>query len=101
MLKVYVVAIAVFHAPLGDGSLERCHLITHFLRGTLKLRPAVHVRVPAWDLAVVLEGLSLAPLEPLDSVSEKFLTLKLAFLLVIKSLQRVGDLQALSDLLLP
>lgn len=59
-------------------------------------RSAVHVRVPAWDLAVALEGLPQAPFEPLDSISEKFLALKMAFLLAITSLKRVGDLQALS-----
>lgn len=30
------------------------------------LRPVDHVRVLAWDLAMVLEGLSLAPFEPMD-----------------------------------
>ena len=45
---------------------------------------------------IVLEGLSVAPFEPLESVSEKFLTFKTIFLLAISSLKRVGDLQALS-----
>ncbi|MGL4804411.1 MAG: hypothetical protein ACRC15_04575, partial [Cetobacterium sp.] len=36
------------------------------------------------------------PFEPLESVSDKFLTLKTIFLLAISSLKRVGDLQALS-----
>lgn len=53
-------------------------------------------RVPAWDLAMVLERLSLAPFEPIDSSSEKFLMLKMAFLLAITSLKRIADLQALS-----
>jgi len=34
------------------------------------------LRAPAWDLAIVLEGLALAPFEPFEEVSEKFLTLK-------------------------
>lgn len=42
---------------------------------------------------MVLEGLSLAPFETLDSISEKLL--KMAFLLTITSLKKVGDLQAL------
>lgn len=54
------------------------------------------MRVSAWSLAVVLEGLSLAPFEPNDSISEKFLTLMMAFLFTITSLKRVGELQALS-----
>lgn len=36
-------------------------------------------RVPASDLAIVLEGLSVAPFEPIETVKEKFLTLKTAF----------------------
>lgn len=58
--------------------------------------PVVQSRVPVWDLAVVLEGLSLAIFEPIDEVSEKFLSFKVAFLLAITSLKRVVDLQALS-----
>lgn len=65
-----------------------------FLHGTLRMRPAAQVRAPAWDLAVTLEGLSLAPFEPLDSALDKCIALKMAFLLVITSLKRVRDLQA-------
>ena len=60
------------------------------------MRPAAHSRVPTWDLAVVLEGLAEAPFEPLESAEAKNLTLKVAFLLAITSLRRVGDLQALA-----
>jgi len=92
-LKVYVAAIAAYHAPSGGLSVGKDPLIIHFLRGTL--RPAVRSRIPSWDLAVVLEGLSVSPFKPLESVSDKFLTLKTVFLLAISSLKRVGDLQAL------
>lgn len=95
-LKVYVAALAAYHAPSSGGSLGRHPLISRFLRGTLRLRPAVRTRVPAWDLAIVLEGLSLAPFEPIEEVSEKFLTLKTILLLAISSLKRIGDIQALS-----
>ncbi|XP_048024136.1 LOW QUALITY PROTEIN: uncharacterized protein LOC125253920 [Megalobrama amblycephala] len=95
-LKVYVAAIAAYHTPLAGGSLGRDPLVTRFLRGTLRLRPAVRTRVPAWDLAVVLQGLSLAPFEPIEEVPVKFLTFKTLFLLAISSLKRIGDLQALS-----
>ncbi|XP_048054335.1 B-cell receptor CD22-like [Megalobrama amblycephala] len=90
-------AISAYHAPLeGDSSVGRDPLVTHFLRGTLRLRPPVRTRTPAWDLAVVLQGLAEAPFEPLEEVPEKFLTLKTAFLLAITSLKKIGDLQALS-----
>ncbi len=82
--------------PLGGMSLGRDPLVSHFLCGTLRPRPAAHTRVPTWDLAIVLQGHSLAPFEPLEEVPAKFLTLKALFLLAISSLKRIGDLQALS-----
>ncbi len=48
------------------------------------------------NLSVVLEGLVAAPFEPLESVPERILTLKVTLLLALTSLKRVGDLQALS-----
>ncbi|XP_077062031.1 uncharacterized protein LOC143714653 [Siphateles boraxobius] len=70
-LKVYVAAIAAFHAPLGDGPMGRHQLVVHFLRGALKMRPAARARVPTWDLAVVLEGLVETPFKPLESAEAK------------------------------
>ncbi len=52
--------------------------------------------VPSWDLSVVLEGLVAAPFEPLESAPERIRTLEVTLLLALKSLSRVGDLQALS-----
>ncbi len=95
-LKVYVAAIAAFHAPLDVGPLGRHQLVVRFLRGAWRMRPAARSRVPTWDLAVVLEGLSLPPFEPIESATAKNLTFKMVFLLAITSLKRVGDLQALA-----
>ncbi len=95
-LKVYVVAISAYHIHLGGMSMGKDPLVSHFLRGTLRLRPAARSRVPTWDLTIVLQGLSLAPFEPLVVVPTKFFTLKALFLLAISSLKRIGDLQALS-----
>lgn len=75
--------------------MGRHHLVSCFLHGTLRLRPATQARVLAWDLAVVLERLSLVPFKLIVSISKKFLILKMAFLLTITSLKRVGDLMAL------
>ncbi|CAM4449878.1 unnamed protein product [Leuciscus chuanchicus] len=60
------------------------------------LKPARYPRVPSWDLSVVLEGLTEAPFEPLESAPERILTLKVALLLALSSLKCIGDLQALS-----
>ncbi|KAK2866765.1 hypothetical protein Q7C36_002821, partial [Tachysurus vachellii] len=95
-LKVYVAAVAANHEPVLGASLGRHLLVSRFLRGVRRLRPSSRPRLPSWDLSVVLEGLLEAPFEPMESASEKFLTLKSALLLALASLRRVGDLQALS-----
>ncbi|KAI2668352.1 Transposon Ty3-G Gag-Pol polyprotein [Labeo rohita] len=95
-LKVYVAAIAAYHAPLGGFSVGKDPLVTRFLRGVLRLRPPVRPRVPTWDLSVVLEALCRPPFEPIEGISDKFLSLKTVLLIALSSLKRVGDLQALS-----
>ncbi len=66
------------------------------MRGVRRLKPVRPTAVPSWDLSVVLEGLVTAPFEPLESASERIMTLKVTLLLALTSLKRVGDLQALS-----
>lgn len=70
---MYVAAIAAYHTSLAGESLGRNPLMSCFLYGSLRLRPARYARVLAWDLAIVLEGLSMVPFEPIESVTEKFL----------------------------
>ncbi len=66
------------------------------MRGARRLRPVRPTAVPSWDLSVVLEGLVTAPFEPLESASDRILTLKVVLLLALTSLKRVGDLQPFS-----
>ncbi len=94
-LRVYVAAIAA-RRELDEIPLGRQRLVSAFMRGVRRLRPVRPTAVPSWDLSVVLEGLVMAPFEPLESASEQILTLKVALLLALTSLKRVGDLQALS-----
>ncbi|KAK3541851.1 hypothetical protein QTP86_008056 [Hemibagrus guttatus] len=79
------------------GSREAGHegILTHFLCSGRWLRPSCRPCLPSWDLSVVLDGLLEAPFEPMESASEKFLTLKMALLLALASLRWVRDLQAL------
>ncbi|KAI2644940.1 Transposon Ty3-G Gag-Pol polyprotein [Labeo rohita] len=95
-LKVYVAAIAAYHAPLGGTLVGKDPLVVHFLHGALRLRPPVRPRVPTWDLAVVLEALCGPPFEPIEESSDHLLSIKTVLLLALSSLKRVGDLQALS-----
>ncbi len=69
-------AISAYHIPLGETSLGKDPLLSRFLHGTLRLRPAARTRVTTWDLAIVLQGLSMAPFEPLEKVPAKFFYLK-------------------------
>jgi len=82
-LKVYVVAIGAYHISLDGMSVGKDPLVSRFLRGTLRLWPAARMRVPTWDLAIVLQGLPQAPFKPLE-VPARYLTLKTLFLLALK-----------------
>ncbi|KAI2648070.1 hypothetical protein H4Q32_018072 [Labeo rohita] len=95
-LKVYVAAIAAYHAPLSGLSVGKDPLVSRFLRSALRLRPPVRSRVPSWDLSLVLEALCRPPFEPIEEISDRHLTIKTVLLIAITSLKRVGDLQALS-----
>jgi len=93
---VFVAAIAAFQTHMGGESLGKHHLVSHFIRGTLRMRPMSQVRVPSWDLSITLEGLSLALFEPLELAANMCIDLKMVFPLAITSPKRLGDLQALS-----
>lgn len=88
-LKVYVEALAAYPVTFSRVSLGRHPCIICFLRGTLRLRRTVRMRVPTYYLAIVLKGLSLAPFEPIEEVPEKFLSLKSILLPAISSLKRI------------
>ncbi len=94
-LRVYVAAI-VARRELDEIPQGRHRMVSAFMRGVRRLRPVCPTAVPSWDLSVVLEGLVMAPFEPLESASEGILTLKVTLLLALTSLKRIGDLQALS-----
>ncbi len=81
-LRVYVAAIAA-RRELDEIPLGRHRLVSAFMRGVRRLRPARPTAVPSWDLSVVLEGLVMAPFEPLESASERILNLKVVLLLVL------------------
>ncbi|XDV29401.1 hypothetical protein PO909_032535 [Leuciscus waleckii] len=95
-LKVYVAALSACHALVDGVPLGRHPLLARFIRGARRLRPPVRTKIPSWDLAIVLEGLVETPFEPLESASDKLLTLKMFFLMAITSPKRIGDMQALS-----
>ncbi len=44
-LRVYVAAIAAYHAPLGGQSVGKDPLVAHFLHGLMRFRPQVRSSV--------------------------------------------------------
>ncbi len=95
-LKVFVAAIAAFHAPIAGQSVGRDNSVFRFLKGARRLNPPRPLTVPTWDLPTVLRALKGPPFEPLQSTDLRSLSLKTALLLALASVKRVGDLQALS-----
>ncbi len=81
-LRVYVAAIAA-RRELDEIPLGRHRLVSAFMRGVRRLRPARPTAIPSWDLSVVSEGLVTAPFEPLESASKWILTLKVILLLAL------------------
>lgn len=66
------------------------------MKGARRLLPVSRSLVPLWDLAVVLDGLTRPPFEPLEEVDMKHLSLKTVLLLALASAKRVSDIHALS-----
>ncbi len=96
MLKIYVAAIAAFHAAIARQSVGRNNLVVNFLRGTRRLNLPLAPTVPMWDLPTVLRALKGFPFEPLQSANLKSLLIKTALLLALASVKRLGDWQGLS-----
>lgn len=96
-LKVYVAAIAAYHNTVDGRSLGKHNLKVRFLRGNQRLNPLRPRVIPFWDLSLLLQALQKDLFELLQSVELTALSLKKALLIVLTSLKRVGDLQALSE----
>ncbi len=94
-LRVFVAAIAAFHAPIAGQSVGSDNSVVRFFKGAKRLNPPRPLTVPTWDLPTVLRALKGPPFEPLQSTNLRSLSLKTALLLALASVKRVGDLQAL------
>ena len=71
-------------------------LVKQFMKGVRREHKIHRSLVPSWDLTLVLKALTTPPFEPLESVSLKHLTLKVALLIALTTAKRVSDLHALS-----
>ena len=66
-----------------------------WVRGSTLLHPASRIRVPEWNLDVVLSALKQPSFYPLKDASLKHMTLPIAFLLTLTSARRASEVHAL------
>lgn len=85
-LRVYVATISAQHAFVNGQPLGSHNLVTRFLKGAQRLRPAQTVRCPPWDFSLVLKSLTQHPFEPMEQGDLKWISWKTAFLLAILQL---------------
>ena len=81
---------------LKGRDLASSREITMLLQSFARLVIPVELRPPAWDTSLVLQSLTRAPYEPLQTCEERFLAQKTLFLLALASAKRIGELHALS-----
>ena len=81
---------------LKGRDLASSQEIRMLLRSFSRSVDPVELRPPAWDVALVLQSLTRAPYEPLQTCEERFLAQKTLFLLALASAKRIGELHALS-----
>ena len=81
---------------LKGRDLASSRKITMLLRSFSGSVDPVELRPPAWDVALVLQSLTGALYEPLQTCDERFLAQKTLFLLALASAKRIGELHALS-----
>lgn len=95
-LRQQVSVLATVLACKDHGLLSQHPRICCFLWGASNLRPPTVHRYPSWDLDLIRQVLEDSPFKPLSSVSLKFLTFKMAFLVAVTSARQVSALTALS-----
>lgn len=95
-LKVRLIALVAYTRGHIGRRFFTAPVIKRFLEGAKRIAPPKKVSAPTWNLNVVLTHLMKAPFEPLHKAILKMPTLKTAFLVVIPSLRRVGETQALA-----
>lgn len=88
-VKVYLAAILACHIGFDFGTIGQHPLICRYMRGAGRLNPESKALVPPWDLSMVLDDLSNAPFEHLDSIALKLLLLKTALLLTLTTAKKL------------
>ena len=85
---------SVYHLKGFNLSLDP--VLSNIIRACGQETPRTRIKVPAWNVDVILKHLTNAPYEPLRESSMRHLTQKTLFLIALATAKRVGELQALS-----
>lgn len=93
-IKVNLAAISSFRTLAKAPSLWSCRPVKQFHKGLFRMLSPVRAPPPAWQLNTVLSQLMKHLFEPIHKTDMKFLSWKVALLLVLKSARRVGEFQA-------
>ena len=86
---------AVFSFKLPE--ISHSFVLRKLIRSFEIEKPRSFSHVPSWDLDIVLKELRSEKYEPLKSQDLRTLTLKTLFLVALATAKRVGELQALSN----
>jgi hypothetical protein len=97
-LRVRRAAIRTTRRQLGLPALSCSSVVADVIKGAALRAARSPVRVPSWDLFLVLSFLRQAPFEPLDAASWTDLSLKVVFLVALASGRRVSEVHGLSGL---
>lgn len=97
-LRVRRAAVRTTRRQLGLTALPCSSVVADVIKGAALRAARAPVRVPAWDLFLVLAFLRQAPFEPLESASWTDLSLKTVFLVALASGRRVSEVHGLSGL---
>lgn len=90
-LRVYMATLSACQALIDGVPLGKHPLLARFIRGAWQLRHPARTKIPSWDLAIVLEGLVE---NPLGSVSDKLLTLKMAITSLLTTINFTNCVQS-------
>ncbi|PJE78335.1 hypothetical protein CI610_02731 [invertebrate metagenome] len=93
----YRTAIASVLSFQGRSEMSSSSSLSALIRGFGLDRPRIRQLAPQWNLALVLDSLTRAPYEPLESATLKFLTFKVVFLIALASGRRRSEIHALSS----
>ena len=89
-------AVKGYRSALKGMDLADFHEISLLLRSFSKSARPEELRPSAWDVTLILQGLTRAPYESLQTSDERFITQKMLFLLALASAKRLGELHAFS-----